>query len=59
MIKLKTTADIILNIEAEQVNDAEVAQVLVAIEQRFNLIGIIKVSGVQVGVRLHISGDVH
>ena len=57
MIRLETTAKVLLNIRAEHIEDAEVAKILLEVERRFNDIGIIEVDRVLTGVRIHISGD--
>ena len=60
MIRLETTAKIFLNIRAEHIKDAEVAKILLEVEQQFNSIGgigVIRVDKTLVGVRVHVSGD--
>lgn len=57
MIRLETTAKVLLNIRAEHIEDAEVAKILLEVEQRLNDIGVMEVDKALIGVRVHISGD--
>lgn len=57
MIRLETTAKVLLNIRAEHIEDAEMAKILLETEQRLNDIGILEVDKALIGVRVHISGD--
>ncbi len=57
MIRLETTAKILLNISAEHIEDAQVAKILLEAEKRFNNAGVLYVDRVPIGVRVHISGD--
>lgn len=58
MIRLETTAKVLLNIRAELISDFEIAAIVLKIEQSLNTIGRIEMAGVQVGVRVHISGNI-
>lgn len=57
MIRLETTAKVLLNIRAEHIEDVEVAKILLEVERRFNDIGVIEVDKALIGVRVHLSGD--
>lgn len=57
MVRLETTAKVLFTVAAEQINDAEVAQIVLEAERRLNSLSILFLAGVKVGIRVHISGD--
>ena len=57
MLKFKTDAKILLTVVAEQLTDAEIAKIVLALENSLNTPGMLKLANTQVGIRVHIDGS--
>lgn len=57
MIRLEATAKILLNVPTAHIEETQIAKILLEVEKKFNNVGVLYVDRAQIGVRVHISGD--